>query len=566
MKYILLILTIMFCAYSCTRNHENEQLLQAKSIVETNPDSALALLKSIKHPENLDKTDFYLYHLLMTQAKYNSGVDISSDTIMKEVQSYFIEKKDIKYSALSGYYYAQVLKKRNALEEAIAACMDVEKYAEQTNDNYLKGSVQFLIGDLHIINFMDKEAIPYMKKAAQYFHEDKNTQKEMQALKDISVCYIVIKASEIEKGNKEDKTHESDSALVYSDRAFNIASILNDSIQIADILLNKGTVYSMQGNNERAKEMFYQSQPFFEACEEMDLIKNYNLVALFYNEAEADSAIYYLNKSKEIADKIQLQDPYFYASQYSQLADFYKAKEDYKDELKYRKLSISTRDSIFETMHSEALLDIQEKYHYEVEKNANTRLRIQTQYLSIVLLISGLVIIIIFSLVYYRRLKYKKDSLEIRQKIYDLRQMADNYNEKIESTRNILLKRFETLKKSALLESYLHEDEKLQGQKLLQKFNEIVYQDSSFNWDILYSTINELNDGFFDNVKEKYPDLDDIEFKICCLIYIGFSNAEISIVLEKSVNTIVSKRTSIRKKLGMKEHANIIDFLGNQIK
>jgi len=537
----------------------------AQSIVGSNADSAYTLLELIEQPTDLDKEDFWLYNLLKTQAKYNSGQDISSDTIIREVKEHYTKKNDINRGALSAYLYAQVLKKQALGEKAIVVCLDAEKMAEQTDDTDLKGEIQFLIADLHIINFMDEEAIPYMKKAAQYFHEVKNSSKEMQALRDVAMCYIIIKATEYEKGNKEDKNFESDSALVYCDKALKIASALNDSIRIADLLMNKGTVCSMQNDNWKAKQFFYQAKPFFAAYSSEDLIKSLNLAALFYDKNEADSAIFYVNKSREIADQIQLDNPYFYASQYTQLADFYEIKKDYKKELEYRKLSLESRHLIYEDMHSEELLDIQEKYRYQADKNANSKLKIQTQYLSIILLAVIFIIILVAFFIYYRKQRYEKELLEIRQKVYDLRQMADDYNEKIESSRNILLNRFETLKKSALLESYLRDDEKQKGHKLLKKFNEIVYQDSSFNWDILYTTINELHDGFFEKINSKYPSLDDVEFKICCLIYIGFSNSEISVLLGKSISTIVAKRTLIRKKMGMREHANIVNFLENEI-
>lgn len=143
--------------------------------------------------------------------------------------------------------------------------------------------------------------------------------------------------------------------------------------------------------------------------------------------------------------------------------------------------------------------------------------------------------------------------------------MAKSYDKKEDSFRNKLLHHFDILKKSALLEGFLREDEKKHGEKLLKKFNEIVYNQASLDWDLLYQTMNELHDGFFDSLREAFPQLDESEFRICCLIYSDFTNAEISIIMEQSINTITSKRSSIRKKIGVKDYGNIVDYLDSNV-
>lgn len=48
-------------------------------------------------------------------------------------------------------------------------------------------------------------------------------------------------------------------------------------------------------------------------------------------------------------------------------------------------------------------------------------------------------------------------------------------------------------------------------------------------------------------MKELYPQLKEVEYRILCLTYSGFSTEEISIVLNLSINTINTKRSAIRK-------------------
>ena len=108
---------------------------------------------------------------------------------------------------------------------------------------------------------------------------------------------------------------------------------------------------------------------------------------------------------------------------------------------------------------------------------------------------------------------------------------------------------------------YLRKDEIRQGERLLSKFNDIVYKQQELDWDMLYDTMNELHYGFLDRLKELASTLDDNEFKICCLIYSDFTNQEIGIIMKFSSSTITHKRSLIRKKLGLPDYSNISEYL-----
>jgi DNA-binding CsgD family transcriptional regulator len=55
--------------------------------------------------------------------------------------------------------------------------------------------------------------------------------------------------------------------------------------------------------------------------------------------------------------------------------------------------------------------------------------------------------------------------------------------------------------------------------------------------------------------------LEEAEVRICCLIYAGLNNTEISILMEWTTNTIQMKKSIIRKKIGVEGYGNLSDFL-----
>ena len=129
----------------------------------------------------------------------------------------------------------------------------------------------------------------------------------------------------------------------------------------------------------------------------------------------------------------------------------------------------------------------------------------------------------------------------------------------------MLFQHFDIFKKIALLESHLIEEEKKQGRRLLKKVNDIVYNENSLDWNMLYDTLNKLYKGFPDLLRIKYPELDETEVRICCLTYADLNNSEIALILGFSINTIQMKKSAIRKKLGIEGYGNIVEFFDKHV-
>ncbi len=172
-------------------------------------------------------------------------------------------------------------------------------------------------------------------------------------------------------------------------------------------------------------------------------------------------------------------------------------------------------------------------------------------------LIGALVIILLLLAIIYI-FRQRKIIEDIRKSMEKLQEMSLHYNEQEKSLRNVVLQNFQILKKVALLESYMINNET--NSKFIRKFNEIVYGQDSLDWEQLYETINSLHDNLFNKIKKEFLSLTDQEFKICCLTIARLSNSEIGIILNNSASTIQYRKTYIRKKLGIPHQGNIGDF------
>jgi DNA-binding CsgD family transcriptional regulator len=163
----------------------------------------------------------------------------------------------------------------------------------------------------------------------------------------------------------------------------------------------------------------------------------------------------------------------------------------------------------------------------------------------------------LISLLFYRIYQRYKHTLSEEEQI--ICQLQEKVNHSDSTLHAFLAQQFGIVKKIALLEGYLREEEK--GKELLKKVNRIIYEQDSFDWDVLYRVMNELHNGYFDKIKEAFPQLPELEYKICCLTKSGLSNTEIAILLRLNTNIIQIRKTAIRKRLAIPARGNIAQFM-----
>ena len=105
-----------------------------------------------------------------------------------------------------------------------------------------------------------------------------------------------------------------------------------------------------------------------------------------------------------------------------------------------------------------------------------------------------------------------------------------------------------------------------QNQALLRRLAELgndqVPVEELIVWEDLYPIIDRLYNRFHTRLKERYGSLlTDKEMQTCCLLCAGFSTKEIGVITHQSASSIYVRKTSIRKKIGAEEGADIVAFV-----
>jgi tetratricopeptide (TPR) repeat protein len=525
-------------------------LKKAEALVEQYPDSALILLDSIQNPQNLEKGQRYQYLLLQVQAKDKSDQDITSDTLIFKVKNYYLKAGDLNKAALSSLYSGRVLQAQKKYEKSMEAYLDAENYSRQTENVNLKGLIESSVGKVYYDQLIKDEAIYRFKLAGRYFHQSGNYRNEIVTFNQIGNCFLL--------------QGKNDSALVYYKKGLGLADqygLVKEQLAIRQSI---GVACRQIGDFQGAKIYFRQALSF--PVDSLELARLYcNLAKVFEKEDQTDSARYYIERS---LDRLpEGKNSYLAANIYKTWSSIEARDENYRGALERHKRYSKYLASILDENRNKAVLEIQKKYDLQLLQNHNEQLRTEKQRILLIASLVVLSVIILFLFSSRRSMRRKKELLEAEQKIYHLKDLAQSFkDEREDSFRSILLKHFGILTKTALMEGYLRDEERRKGQHLLKKFNKIVYGQDDLDWNTLYQLMNSLHGGFLDELRKECPQFEEAELRICCLLYAGFNNTEIAIILKYHVHTIQMKKTSIRKKLGVKTFGNIHDFLEKKVK
>ncbi|MCE4564667.1 tetratricopeptide repeat protein [Maribellus sp. CM-23] len=520
---------------------------RAAIAIEQYPDSSLILLEEIPNPQSLKKSLYYQYYLLQIQAKYKNSKDITADSLIFTVRDYYKNKKKTEETALATFYCGRVYQEQKKYEEALQEFLETEQQLKQSKNINLKGLCQDAIGNLYYKQHLNNEAIVRFKKASEYFHLAQNHKNQVISMKFIGNSLLI--------------SGKIDSAFIYYNKGLSMADKYGIESQQIAIRQGLGVAYREIGRYEQAIYFFSQALTF--STDSLNNAKlTSNLARVYELQNKNDSAIYYLQKALTYLPGEHQN--YLTANIYATWSAIEEKDKNYVEALDKYKLYNKHLAQIISDNKNDAILEVEKKYNFQLIENNNKQLLLERQRLLLFFLMLLLLASLLIIWLYRRAVTREQELREAEHKILQMHEMVSKYDERENSYKNVLIRHLDILKKTALLEKYLKEDERKKGEHLLLKFNEVVYGRKEMDWDLLFVTLNNAGNGIFEQLREQTSQLDESEFRICCLIYADFNNTEIALVLNYRLNTVEIKKGIIRRKLGIQSRGNIRNFLNNK--
>ena len=556
-KYFFCVLAALF-ALSCTEQTKTAKAIldEAETIVEEQPDSAFRLLNTIYFPEDFGKKQYNRYVLLRLQAKDKSYRDITEDTLIFAAKTYYEKKNDVPNAALAAYYCGRVLHEQQKSEEATEAYRQALQWADKTGDYNLKGLIHGNLGILFREHYDYSDAIEEAKSAVEMYKKVPNFKNEIISTKIIGDCFLLEK--------------QPDSAFFYYNKSLKVA----DSLEIAELQSgvreSMGVAYREEGNYQQAKKLFDEALTFpIDTVEQARILLN--IAQVYLGKNQMDSVEYYLFQAMDLP----VQDMSIKLSIYYLLSKIHEKKEQYQEALKYHQDYHDYTLKVYDSEENMKIQEMQEKYNFDVVKNKNLQLSRDKWRLSLIALLVFILLIFTILTIYIRYMRKKEALLEIEEKINVLQKMqaeerleTEEKNnvlrkmqaEKDNKFREMLFKQFDIVTKTATLKKHLPSTQDKMQENLIKRFNNIVYERDTLDWDTVYQLVNQLHNDLYDRICEQYPNLNEMELKICCLSCGDLDNEEMGIMLQTSSNYIMKQKSDIRKKTGMPPKANLYDF------
>ncbi|EKU88534.1 hypothetical protein [Bacteroides oleiciplenus] len=543
--YLFVTTCVLLCA--CSRTDNTAVLRQADDVIYGNADSAMKLLSQIKNPERLPFEEKMLYGWLRTFAHNVRGASMAEDSLILPAFNYFVSGRDTvkmlnSYVLKSKYLYW--LKKHT---ESMAVLDSGIVEAIACRDTYL------------MVSMLAEQAYRYVYVEKDYKKAIEAHLRAIAIREDEGLCYSLGIAMGL-LGN--------DSASYYMDRSIELVTQKKDTARLVHYLRNYAQLLSYKGQDyEKAIRVSKRLQSF-PSDKVNDAMITLVLTECYLKIGELDSAQYYLDRGKaEVGHFKKFLTTENMIAYYQGLIDYTRyGTFDFLDVMRYN-------DSIHNALYALQSTIQRKDESKESLSNANLMLTVERQEAQLTLLFCVLVLVLVGGGAFFYIRGRRNRLIEAEERIETLNRLlveatkGDRGQEETSATevkdgqffRKILLQQLGIIRLVATQPTS-------QNQELLRRISGITNHElpveSLLVWEDLYPVIDRIYDGFYTKMNQRFGSvLIDKEQQLCCLLCAEFSTKEISVVTQQSIPTIYQRKTNIRKKLGMGEKEDIVEFV-----
>ena len=545
---------ILVCtlAVSCmnSENRENSRLIrQAQLMLETNPDSALTLLDRV-NSIRFNDAESAEYNLMRVQAGDNAGMDLENDTEIFPAREYFIRRKDREKAALSCFYAGQVLLAQGKAEEAIVYYLEAKDFAKQIDNDQLRGMIANRIGQANFLLRLYDHSLPYFIQAAKFFRAAGNRKSEIAATIVTGNCYLV--------------ENQRDSAFAWYGRAEKLAYSLNDTDMQVAVLQNMGVASRQTGDDARAADLYHAALALANRQDSSQLLSN--LANLYIDAGQYDLAFEYNQKALAQLDTAILNSVLLNVYHQMLVIEANRGNNGAKV-MNYFSKFMTCLDEILETDEKKTLMYIQRKYDFDKAQDAYS-IKKRNYVIAILSALIAALLLMLWAL-YLRKGTIQRDltidnlQLQLNELRKTEKQLQKMKKEKTleyeERQRNLITHYLQILSRIDLELRNLPKEKMAKIESLIRT----TFGKPKID---LWSAVEKLiPEGLTEKIHKMNPELDHTELKICCLSYIHADNSAMSLVLNMMKTSLRTRKSRIKKKLGIEAEKNISEFLDEKL-
>ncbi|MBS1772872.1 MAG: tetratricopeptide repeat protein [Bacteroidetes bacterium] len=347
----------------------------------------------------------------------------------------------------------------------------------------------------------------------------------------------------------------------------------SDSSVIADLYLNRGTVYFAVGDYVAALQDFVNAGEILNKLQQTRTLgmayanmgETYSQIAAGKSKVALPDSLrdknacllkaeQYLNKARAIAE--ELHSIYIRSEVYNSLSGIYVQMNKYPEAYRYLKLSHEMKDSLqnidkekeFARMEAQLLVKKQTdslNYLNAIKDKEIAKRKVERNGAIALISLVGIISLLLINRQKLKHQQRRKEAEAETQRISELaKQQLDDFTRSIQE-KNDLIEKFTTeIEKYQALPCSNELPEKESSLLLLQ--NSVILTEDQ--WVDFQSLFDKVHSGYINRAKGKYPELTAAELRFFVLTKLGLSNKEMAAMLGVSMEAVrVSKHRLLKK-------------------
>lgn len=538
---IFVIAVIASCSGSKSR-HE-EKIRQAEDLMQSNPDSALSILETID-PSEIEADSFKAKHIyLKAYGHMKANRSMVGDSLIPFARNYYRGKdivKDMRSGVALAWYKFWVGDTPGsiAMLDSLAGLHDVpDSLMAQTL------RIRVLLG---ASEYQGQQIIQLAKRLYQL---------ETDSLRQFEAKYMLM------------------GGYLYAgkvDSALNIETELIDYARIHKLgdwefqfTIERAQLLSESGREDESdsliNKIFSMAGPDNEAADQLNFQRAINDL----NRGDVDRAARYLAIADSLAYKMRGDDDAYFRS-YSNMLH---AVIDVKRTGRIKLMQIAgLNNRMNERFNRMKASQWEAERGALAQQNRALELKAESRQKTVIILAIGIAAVLILGASAWIIRTRRQRERDNEERIEALQKMVDEYKATpatdASAVRGIMLKQLGIIKMVA-------ETPTEQNREMLRKISAIDSETNGelVDWGRVFEMIDSLYSGFYSKLHRQYEELlTSKEEQIIVLMLAGFSTKEISVITGQTTSTIYVRKSSIRKKLGVPEKEDIVEFLNNRDK
>ena len=546
MKRIALftVIALLICTMGACDRPEYRRLQRAEAVMESAPDSALAILDSIDTASLTHASDRALYALLLTQGRIKTYEVLTDDSLISNAVRYYEDHGPDSNLMKSLFYHGEILSNNREFSKAIIPSMRAREMSISADNPYWQAKASELIGDMLNHTFYYSEAIVYSREAASLYEKVNKVVNHRFALCDVAIDYSNIDAHKrsleiLDSIRQIALQNPSDSNLVYYTNSIIFANYyraknFKKAIAAYDSLLNSPS-----------RSFISQNDHIWGAISKMEE----------GDMADIDSLVKLINDNR-----LTIDDGY----KYEILSRYYFASGDYRKSKLYTDSTMFSQDTVVVNMLRQSVIASQRDFFSLNEDLARSK----AERLSTAIIVGAVffpLVIVALIVFYVQRMKIK--NMKVEQSMNEIYLLTTDLTSKNEDIRNLqsrirlqgsnLQSEIESAFKNnwsilnTLCRQYVQMEESgASGDRLVKEvFDQVSQMRKPEKLDGIRNSVDRYKNGIIARLRQQCPFLKESDITFISLLYAGFSAKVICFFLEMGNKNFYAKRSRLTERI-----------------